>query len=160
MNLRVGGIFVIGFLCIGAANAVLGVLKVPESTEEKESNDIQPLSYKGDPCNGDPQLDAWINEARAIMKEHDIPGSYEGICRNIIRESGGNPNALNDWDINAQNGVPSIGLLQVIKPTWDAHWRPEFGVANDQYDPVANIVVACNYAASRYGSMDNVDGPY
>ncbi|MER7410808.1 phage tail tape measure protein, partial [Streptomyces sp. NPDC006990] len=27
-------------------------------------------------------------------------------------------------------------------------------------DPVANIVAACNYAADRYGSMDNVDSAY
>ncbi|MEU3192344.1 lytic transglycosylase, partial [Streptomyces sp. NPDC006992] len=25
---------------------------------------------------------------------------------------------------------------------------------------VANIVAACNYAADRYGSMDNVDSAY
>ncbi|MBQ0868821.1 phage tail tape measure protein, partial [Streptomyces sp. RK75] len=45
-------------------------------------------------------LDGWIREARAIMNKHDIPGSYEGIKRNIIRESAGDPNAVNDWDIN------------------------------------------------------------
>ncbi|WP_189204770.1 transglycosylase SLT domain-containing protein, partial [Streptomyces purpureus] len=56
------------------------------------------------------------------------------------------------------NGVPSIGLLQVIKPTFDAYHVP--GTKNDQYDPVANITAACNYAAARYGSIDNVNGPY
>jgi hypothetical protein len=103
-------------------------------------------------------LDGWIRESLDIMKKHNIPGSYEGIHRNIIRESGGNPNAINNWDINAQNGVPSIGLLQVIKPTFDAYHVP--GTANSQYDPVANIVAACNYAADRYGSMDNVNSAY
>lgn len=155
---RSGGLIVLAFLALGAFNAVTGILK--GQTSETPANDIKPMAYTGDHCNGNEQLDAWINQARAIMAQHNIPGSYEGICRNIIRESGGNPNAINTWDINAQNGVPSKGLLQVIKPTWDAHWKPEFGVANDQYDPVANIVVACTYAAHRYGSMDNVDGPY
>ncbi|RBM18417.1 transglycosylase SLT domain-containing protein [Streptomyces sp. PT12] len=103
-------------------------------------------------------LDGWIREALAIMDEHDIPGSYEGIHRNIMRESSGDPNAINTWDINAQNGVPSKGLLQVIKPTFDAYHVE--GTAYDQYDPVANIVAACNYAADRYGSMDNVDSAY
>ncbi|MFI0723152.1 lytic transglycosylase, partial [Streptomyces sp. NPDC020939] len=28
------------------------------------------------------------------------------------------------------------------------------------YDPVANITAACNYAADRYGTMDNVDSAY
>ncbi|MCM2577484.1 transglycosylase SLT domain-containing protein [Streptomyces meridianus] len=103
-------------------------------------------------------LDGWIREALAIMKKEGIPGSYEGIHRNIMRESGGDPNAINNWDINAQNGVPSIGLLQVIKPTFDAYHVK--GTAYDQRDPVANIVAACNYAADRYGSMDNVNSAY
>ncbi|MEU2721555.1 transglycosylase SLT domain-containing protein [Streptomyces smyrnaeus] len=103
-------------------------------------------------------LDGWIREARAIMKEHDIPGSYEGIKRNIIRESAGDPNAVNDWDINAKKGTPSKGLLQVIQPTFDRYHVE--GTPDELTDPVANIVAACNYAADRYGSMDNVDSAY
>lgn len=103
-------------------------------------------------------LDGWINEALTIMKREGIPGTYEGIHRNVMRESGGNPDISNNWDINAQNGTPSIGLLQVIKPTFDAYHVA--GTANDQRDPVANIVAACNYAAQKYGSIDNVNGPY
>ncbi|MEV6396322.1 transglycosylase SLT domain-containing protein [Streptomyces sp. NPDC051907] len=103
-------------------------------------------------------LDGWIRESLDIMKKHKIPGSYEGLHRNIIRESSGNPNAINNWDINAINGVPSIGLLQVIKPTFDAYHVP--GTKHSQYDPVANIVAAANYAADRYGTIDNVDSAY
>lgn len=103
-------------------------------------------------------LDGWIREALAVMRQHGIPGSYAGIKRNIMRESGGDPNAVNDWDINAQNGTPSVGLLQVIKPTFDAYHVP--GTAWSQYDPVANIAAACNYAAARYGSIDNVNSAY
>ena len=103
-------------------------------------------------------LDGWIREALAIMKEHDIPGSYEGIHRNIMRESSGNPRAINLWDVNARNGVPSKGLLQVIQPTFDRYHVE--GTSWDLYDPVANIVAACNYAADRYGSMDNVNSAY
>ncbi|GAB2836663.1 transglycosylase SLT domain-containing protein [Streptomyces sp. NPDC054796] len=103
-------------------------------------------------------LDGWIREARDIMKKHNIPGSYEGIKRNIIRESGGDPNVVNDWDINAKNGVPSKGLLQVIQPTFDAYHVD--GTKDSLTDPVANIVAACNYAADRYGSMDNVNSAY
>ncbi|WP_137990199.1 transglycosylase SLT domain-containing protein [Streptomyces vilmorinianum] len=103
-------------------------------------------------------LDGWIREALDIMKKHNIPGTYEGIHRNIMRESSGNPRAINNWDINAINGVPSKGLLQVIYPTFKAYHVP--GTKFDQYDPVANIVAACNYAADRYGSMDNVNSAY
>ncbi|MFF7165543.1 transglycosylase SLT domain-containing protein [Streptomyces sp. NPDC008086] len=103
-------------------------------------------------------LDGWIREALDIMKKHKIPGTYDGLHRNIMRESSGNPNAINNWDINAQNGVPSIGLLQVIKPTFDAYHVP--GTAFSQYDPVANLTAAANYAADRYGSIDNVNSAY
>ncbi|MEU3921411.1 transglycosylase SLT domain-containing protein [Streptomyces sp. NPDC029004] len=103
-------------------------------------------------------LDGWIKESLSIMKKHGIPGTYDGLHRNIMRESSGNPNAINNWDINAINGVPSIGLLQVIKPTFDAYHVA--GTKHSQYDPVANIVAAANYAADRYGSIDNVNSAY
>ncbi|MFE9818390.1 transglycosylase SLT domain-containing protein [Streptomyces sp. NPDC005773] len=103
-------------------------------------------------------LDGWIKESLAIMKDKGIPGTYEGLHRNIIRESSGNPNAINDWDINAQNGVPSIGLLQIIKPTFDYYHVS--GTPHTQYDPVANLTAAANYAADKYGSIDNVDSAY
>ncbi|MFJ9429540.1 transglycosylase SLT domain-containing protein [Streptomyces sp. NPDC101490] len=103
-------------------------------------------------------LDGWIREALFIMDKHDIPGSYHGLHKNIMRESSGNPRAINNWDINAVNGVPSKGLLQVIYPTFKAYHVP--GTAFDQYDPVANLVAAANYAADRYGSIDNVNSAY
>ncbi|MFB7469040.1 transglycosylase SLT domain-containing protein [Streptomyces sp. NPDC056224] len=103
-------------------------------------------------------LDGWIKEALFIMKKEGIPGTYSGIHRNIMRESSGNPMAINNWDINAQNGIPSKGLLQVIYPTFKTYHVK--GTKFDQYDPVANIVAACNYAADRYGSMDNVNSAY
>ncbi|GAA1502511.1 hypothetical protein GCM10009730_01050 [Streptomyces albidochromogenes] len=103
-------------------------------------------------------LDGWIREALAIMKDEGIPGSYEGLHRNIMRESGGDPDAANDWDINAQNGTPSKGLLQVIQPTFDAYHVE--GTPKELTDPVANITAAANYAADRYGSIDNVDSAY
>jgi len=103
-------------------------------------------------------LDGWIKQSLSIMKEKGIPGSYEGLHRNIMRESSGNPNAQNNWDVNAQNGIPSKGLLQVIEPTFKAYHVD--GTANSVTDPVANITAAANYAADRYGSIDNVDSAY
>ncbi|MBG0856386.1 transglycosylase SLT domain-containing protein [Streptomyces spinoverrucosus] len=103
-------------------------------------------------------LDGWIREALSIMKAKGIPGSYHGLHKNIMRESSGNPNAINNWDINAQNGIPSKGLLQVIPPTFKAYHVP--GTSWNIYDPVANITAAANYAADRYGSIDNVNSAY
>ncbi|MGW0708694.1 transglycosylase SLT domain-containing protein [Streptomyces sp. NPDC002643] len=103
-------------------------------------------------------LDGWIREALDIMAQNGIPGTYDGIYRNIMRESSGNPQAINNWDSNAAAGTPSKGLLQVIDPTFAAYHVP--GTAYDPFDPVANITAACNYAAARYGSIDNVFGAY
>lgn len=103
-------------------------------------------------------LDGWIRESLSVMAQHGIPGSYEGIHRNIMRESSGNPLAINNWDSNAAAGTPSKGLLQVIDPTFAAYHVA--GTVYDPYDPVANITAACNYAADRYGSIDNVFGAY
>ncbi|EMF55005.1 MULTISPECIES: LysM peptidoglycan-binding domain-containing protein [Streptomyces] len=103
-------------------------------------------------------LDGWIRESLDIMAQKGIPGSYNGIYRNIIRESSGNPLAINNWDSNAAAGTPSKGLLQVIDPTFAAYHVS--GTPYDPYDPVANITAACNYAADRYGSIDNVFGAY
>ncbi|MEU6199672.1 transglycosylase SLT domain-containing protein [Streptomyces sp. NPDC047061] len=103
-------------------------------------------------------LDGWIKQSLQIMKAKGIPGSYEGLKRNIMRESGGNPGAQNNWDVNAQKGTPSKGLLQVIDPTFNAYHVA--GTAHSVTDPVANITAAANYAAHRYGSIDNVNSAY
>ncbi|WP_329619256.1 LysM peptidoglycan-binding domain-containing protein [Streptomyces sp. NBC_01255] len=103
-------------------------------------------------------LDGWIRQSLDIMAQRGIPGSYDGILRNVMRESSGNPRAINLWDSNAVAGTPSKGLLQVIQPTFDAYHVP--GTSTDLFDPVANITAACNYAADRYGSIDNVNGAY
>ncbi|WP_327718745.1 transglycosylase SLT domain-containing protein [Streptomyces sp. NBC_00490] len=103
-------------------------------------------------------LDGWIRASLQVMAQNGIPGSYDSIYRNIIRESSGNPFAINNWDSNAAAGTPSKGLLQVIDPTFQAYHVS--GTSWDPYDPVANITAACNYAAQRYGSIDNVWGAY
>ncbi|MFJ2727573.1 transglycosylase SLT domain-containing protein [Streptomyces collinus] len=103
-------------------------------------------------------LDGWIRQSLDIMRAKGIPGSYHGLHKNIMRESSGNPRAINDWDINAINGIPSKGLLQVIPPTFNAYHVA--GTSWNIYDPVANITAAANYAADKYGSIDNVNSAY
>ncbi|MEV7978135.1 transglycosylase SLT domain-containing protein [Streptomyces sp. NPDC086519] len=115
---------------------------------------IQPVAAKTYADN----LDGWIRQALDIMNAKGIPGSYNGLHRNIMRESSGNPNAINNWDINAINGIPSKGLLQVIPPTFATYHVS--GTSWNIYNPVANITAAANYAAHRYGSIDNVNSAY
>ncbi|MFI8294209.1 transglycosylase SLT domain-containing protein [Streptomyces sp. NPDC085614] len=103
-------------------------------------------------------LDTWISQSLVVMSEQGIPGSYEGIYSNLMRESSGDPYAINLWDSNARAGIPSKGLMQVIDPTFKTYHVT--GTSWDIYDPVANITAACNYAAQRYGSIDNVHSAY
>ncbi|MEW2485046.1 transglycosylase SLT domain-containing protein [Streptomyces sp. NPDC048411] len=110
------------------------------------------------PAQSGGSVHTWINQSLEIMRAQGIPGSYQGIHRNLMRESSGNPNAINNWDSNAAKGIPSKGLLQVIDPTFKAYHVP--GTSWNIYDPVANITAACNYAAARYGSIDNVNSAY
>lgn len=74
----------------------------------------------------------------------------------INGESSGDPNAINNWDQNAQNGTPSEGLVQVIQPTFDAYYSPQLD--DDIWDPAANIYAGMNYAINRYGSIQNIPG--
>lgn len=134
-----------------AAPAAAAPAKAAPEKASTQATPVAAKSYTND-------LDGWIRESLDVMQKYGIPGTYEGIQRNIMRESSGNPQAINNWDSNAAKGTPSKGLLQVIEPTFLAYHVP--GTSMDLYDPVANITAACNYAADRYGSIDNVNGPY
>ena len=157
---RAGGGFVLGI----AALAAIGVsVSAFGDTFARPAGAVPPTADK---AASTVQLDTWINDARKVMKQEGIWGSHAGIKRNIIRESGGNPQICNDWDINARNGTPSCGLLQVIRPTFDRWKLPQSaydraGVradADNPTDPIANIVTACNYAMNRYPSKGGIDG--
>lgn len=67
-------------------------------------------------------------------------------------ESGGNPNAINNWDINAKRGTPSKGLMQVIDPTFQAYKMPGY---DNIWDPLSNMLAAIRYTLARYGSLTN-----
>lgn len=79
-----------------------------------------------------------------------LPLSLGGqVLHQMQTESGGNPNAINLTDVNAQHGDPSRGLLQTIGSTFAAYHVA--GTSNNIYDPLANIAAAINYARSVYG---------
>ncbi|MHC5226896.1 phage tail tape measure protein [Enterococcus sp. LJL99] len=100
---------------------------------------------------------AGVEQWRAIAKKAlQMEGQYTeanltALLYQMQTESGGNPNAINDWDINAINGVPSQGLLQVIPPTFRTYARP--GYDKSLTDPLSNILASIRYAVARYGSL-------
>lgn len=85
----------------------------------------------------------------------DDPKDIERIWTVIHHESGGNPSAINRWDINAQNGVPSQGLMQTIPPTFNAHSLPGH---KQILEPVDNIIAGVLYTYSRYGDLAHHPG--
>ncbi|MDX3532339.1 transglycosylase SLT domain-containing protein [Streptomyces sp. ID05-39B] len=145
-------------LAVAATGAAVLALPLIGSTSASAATTTSATTAATTAAGYTNNLDGWIRESLAIMAEKDIPGTYNGIYRNIMRESSGNPNAINLWDSNAAAGIPSKGLLQVIDPTFAAYHVS--GTAYDPYDPVANITAACHYAQHRYGSIDNVFGAY
>jgi hypothetical protein len=108
--------------------------------------------------SGNGSVDQWVDQAVAILEQQGVPASQlnkDDIKLIIMKESGGNPNAVNNWDSNAKAGTPSKGLMQTIQPTFDAHALP--GHTNI-LNPVDNIIAGVRYAISRYGSVSNVPG--
>lgn len=92
----------------------------------------------------------WEPVAIQAMALAGLPPQYLPLLMHRMQvESGGNPNAINNWDINAKNGVPSQGLMQTIPPTFAAYAGPLAG--RGITDPLANIYAAIKYTIARYG---------
>ena len=101
---------------------------------------------------------AGVEQWRATAKKAlELTGQYTEANLNRLlmqmkSESGGNPNAINNWDINAKMGIPSKGLMQVIDPTFRAYAMKGFD--KNIYDPMSNILAAIRYTLAQYGSLE------
>ncbi|ORV06980.1 type VII secretion target [Mycobacterium celatum] len=85
----------------------------------------------------------------------------DGYLTMALRESSYDPNAVNDWDVNAEppNSTYSVsdgygngcsrGIVQCVPGTFAQYHQP--GTSNDIYDPVANIGASMNYVMGHYG---------
>ncbi|MCL9979249.1 tape measure protein [Enterococcus faecium] len=114
--------------------------------------DPQNTQISGDSVGGS-GVERWRNVAIRALK---MTGQYSTANLNALlnqmrTESNGNPNAVNNWDINAKNGTPSKGLLQVIDPIFRQYAMPGFN--SNIFDPLSNILASIRYALSRYGSL-------
>ena len=95
----------------------------------------------------------WLMQA--IADTHAPESWLPGLEIIAQHESGGNPNAINLWDINAQHGDPSRGLMQMIMTTFMSNALP--GLTNI-WNPVDNAASAIRYIERRYGNVWNVPG--
>jgi SLT domain-containing protein len=96
-----------------------------------------------------------VLQALAMMGQP--AGLVGAVLRRMNQESGGNPTIANLWDSNARRGTPSVGLMQVIGPTYRANADPRRNVGPYVYgtsvDPLSNILASMHYALRRYGSL-------
>ncbi|GGX63176.1 transglycosylase SLT domain-containing protein [Streptomyces hiroshimensis] len=106
----------------------------------------------------------WTPQVLQALSMLGQPASWlDTVLRRMNDESGGNPNIVNTWDVNWQDGTPSVGLMQVIGPTFDAYAGPLRNVGPFLYgtstNPLANIYSGLNYAVHRYGSLAALNRP-
>ena len=76
------------------------------------------VNYK--PSAGVEQWRATAKKALELTNQF-TEANLNRLLMQMKSESGGNPNAINNWDINAKMGIPSKGLMQVIDPTFRAY---------------------------------------
>jgi hypothetical protein len=100
---------------------------------------------------------------RALAMLGQSPGWLGTVESRMNRESGGNPTIVNRWDSNWIAGTPSVGLMQVIGPTYRAYAGPFrrtgpflYGVSTNG---LANTYAGLNYAVHRYGSLGALSRP-
>ncbi len=107
------------------------------------------VNYK--PSAGVEQWRATAKKALELTNQF-TEANLNRLLMQMKSESGGNPNAINNWDINAKMGIPSKGLMQVIDPTFKAYAMKGFD--KNIYDPMSNILAAIRYTLARYGSLE------
>lgn len=104
------------------------------------------------------EVEGWIKEAIKVLQANGTNidnNSIDEIYTIIIKESNGNPNAVNNWDSNAMRGTPSKGLMQCIDPTFRTHKVAGY---DNIFAPVDNIIAGVRYTYSRYGGFRNHPG--
>ncbi len=96
--------------------------------------------------------DRWRDVAIAALKyTGQDPAMVDLLLMQMKSESGGDPRAVNNWDVNAQRGDPSKGLMQNIGSAFPDRARE---LANRGiFDGFANIVASIRYTLNRYGSL-------
>lgn len=114
---------------------------------DAEGDDVAGASASG-------KLSDWVKAALKLTGQSTKLTA--GLIRAAKAESGGNPRAVNRWDINARLGHPSKGLMQTIDSTFNAYALKGH---KNIWNPVDNMAAAIRYMIARYGSVENVLRP-
>ena len=125
--------------------------KLTTATESKIDKLTEEMLLSGSDSGGE-GVQRWAGLVTMLLKRYGLPEAWRAnTLRRMNQESGGNPRAINNWDINAKNGDPSKGLMQVIGSTFAAHRDPAF--PNDIWHPTSNIAASMRYTMATYGSL-------
>jgi len=125
------------------------------------------LGGSGGPVdNKNHALNYWSDDVSQVLNEvHSSQKALRPVLRRIQHESGGNPSVVNKWDSNWKAGHPSVGLMQVIRGTFNAYANSYKNMGPKAYGvsmaPKANIYAGVNYAKHRYGGgwVSRMDAP-
>ncbi|MCT6836144.1 MAG: phage tail tape measure protein [Bifidobacteriales bacterium] len=132
-----------------------------DKVKSMASSLLSSMASSGSPApggNGGSGVQRWRPLVVQALHMLGQPDSWtDTVLRRMNQESGGNPNAINNWDSNAAMGQPSQGLMQTIPGTFAAYAGPFAG--KPITDPMANIYAGLNYALHRYGSLSALDRP-
>jgi len=120
---------------------------------------VDPMPYLTGPTgDGGSGVQRWRGVVQQTLGQVNQSLSLvDTTLRRMNQESGGNPRAVNLTDSNAKARNPSVGLMQVIRSTFERYagkYRATgpflYGVS---VDPTANVYASMRYALARYGSL-------
>ncbi|WP_421430222.1 NlpC/P60 family protein [Lactiplantibacillus plantarum] len=105
----------------------------------------------------------WKPDVIKALKKNGFEASASQVSawmKVIARESNGDPTVVNNWDSNAKMGIPSMGLVQTIRPTFEAYKFPGHNNILNGYD---DLLAGIHYMKAIYGSgpsaFARVSGP-
>ncbi|MBL1104947.1 transglycosylase SLT domain-containing protein [Streptomyces sp. 5-8] len=141
----------VGNVPVMLANKVVSFIRGKE--DDGAGSSVALKGYK--PSAGVKQ---WTSVVLRALKEVGQPASLlSSTLRRMQQESGGNPTIVNKWDSNWQAGHPSVGLMQVIGPTFRSYAGKYKNKGPFLYgtsvDPLSNVYSSMRYALAAYGSL-------
>ena len=105
----------------------------------------------------------WKPDVIKALKKNGFEASASQVSawmKVIARESNGDPSVVNNWDSNAKMGMPSMGLVQTIRPTFEAY---KFSGHNNPLNGYDDLLAGIHYMKAKYGSgpsaFARVSGP-
>lgn len=130
-----GGVQMFNNLAGGVINKLVSKVASWFKTQLKKiQQQMDDSSLGGGAKKSYPELEAIARQAAKIMGVNPSADFIKALANVAMSESGGNSNAANLTDSNAQAGMASVGLLQYIPSTWAYYDVPGHNNRNSVLD--------------------------